>query len=92
MAIRKNLRFKGASAASSKHYADKGQARYQRKQAEAWGPWLCQRTRGLAPLELGIELHTATSMGPAQRPAPGRGFGVGDSNSIYKLLDPKCRH
>ena len=33
--------------------------------------------RGWVPKEMGHELHRATSMGPAQRPAPGRGFGVG---------------
>ena len=48
--------------------------------------------RGWVPKELGHELHRAAVMGPARRPALGRGFGVGDSNSIYKLLDPKCRH
>ena len=29
------------------------------------------------PQKMGIELHKAAVMGPAQRPALGRGFGVG---------------
>ena len=44
------------------------------------------------PQKMALTPYTAAVMGPVQRPALGRGFGVGDSNSIYKLLDPKCRH
>ena len=79
MSIRKNLRFKGASAASSKHYADKGQTRYQRKQAEAWGPLSPQPHRGLVPLELGHELHKAVVMAPANHRAWGGVRGGGSS-------------
>ena len=77
MAIRKNMRHMGAATRTKRHHEDREQARYQRKQAEAWGPWLCQRTRGLAPLELGHEVHTKPPLWHRQITAPGEGLGVG---------------
>ena len=57
MATRKNMRFKGASAKAGTHHADRGQARYLRKQAKARGPLSTAAATGRGLGVGGIELY-----------------------------------
>ena len=58
MATRKNMRFKGASAKAGTHHADRGQARYLRKQAKARRPLSTAADRRAGTADEGHELHT----------------------------------
>ena len=73
MAIRKNLRFKGASARPARHHADKHAARYIRTLQKPWGPLVVSGEHGRGTAEDGANSLHSRRYGTGKSPRVGRG-------------------